>query len=306
MNTTYPKPLLKWVGGKTQLLHTIMPRFPVLFHNYHELFLGGGSVLLAVLYSKQQGTINITGDIYAYDTNISLIGMYKNIQQRPIELYEDALILEKQYYACDNNPDINRNPSNLYEAMQSKENYYYWIRKQYNECVDKQSVISSAMFIFLNKTCFRGLYRVGPNGFNVPFGNYTNPTILDKHHLQEIHELIQSVKFIICDFSVSITNIGKNDFAYLDPPYVPETSKSFVKYTEGGFLSEQHELLFSLLHNSEFSFILSNSNVELVKKHFDNNNKYIYEPVLCKRTINSKKPNSKAEEVIIQYISKPM
>ena len=86
------------------------------------------------------------------------------------------------------------------------------------------------MFIFLNKTCFRGVFRIGPNGFNVPYGHYVNPEIINKEHLFEIHSLIQNVIFQVADFNVSLANIQSNDFIYLDPPYVPEKKNSFVLF----------------------------------------------------------------------------
>ncbi len=156
------------------------------------------------------------------------------------------------------------------------------------------------MFIFLNKTCFRGMFRMGPNGFNVPYGNYKNPEIINKNHLEEIHNLIQNVKFECCDFSCSLINIDDNDFTYLDPPYAPEINTSFVGYTKSGFGLEQHKHLFELIHNltrENKKIMLSNSDVKLVRDNFDE--KYRIIEILCKRTINSKNPNAKAKEVII-------
>jgi DNA adenine methylase len=193
--------------------------------------------------------------------------------------------------------------------------YFYDIRKQYNNlnAVEKKSMKGSAMFIFLNKTCFRGMYREGKNGFNVPYGNYKNPEIINKNHLEEIHHLIQNVKFECCDFSSSLNKIDENDFIYLDPPYAPEISTSFVGYTKSGFTLEQHKNLFELIHklsNENKKIMLSNADVKLVRDYFDdndndndndnnNNNKYRIIEIVCKRTINSKNPNAKANEVII-------
>ena len=159
------------------------------------------------------------------------------------------------------------------------------------------------MLIFLNKTCFRGIFRVGPNGFNVPYGHYSNPEIINKEHLDNIHNLIQNVLFECCDFntSLALANIEQGDFAYLDPPYAPETNTSFVGYTEKGFDIENHKKLFNLIHNltdAKHKIMLSNADVSLVRENFKE--KYSTSTILCKRSINSKNPESKAKEVIIK------
>jgi DNA adenine methylase len=303
------KPILKWVGGKTQIIDKIINNFPKEINNYHEIFLGGGSVLLAFLSYIKNGNIKINGDIYAYDINEPLIYMYKNIQQRHNELFNYLENIISEFNKC-NNEEINRTPQNLEEAMKNKENYYYWIRNTYNKLSndERNDIIGSSMFIFLNKTCFRGIFRIGPNGFNVPYGNYKNPEIINKNHLEEIHHLIQNVKFECCDFSSSLNKIDENDFIYLDPPYAPEISTSFVGYTKSGFTLEQHKNLFELirkLSNENKKIMLSNADVKLVRDYFDDNNnnndnnKYRIIEIVCKRTINSKNPNAKANEVII-------
>jgi len=298
------KPILKWVGGKTQILDKLLPYFPIEMNNYHEIFLGGGSVLFAFLSYVKYDIIKINGNIYAYDLNESLIYIYKNIQSSHNELYDALQKLITELNSCGNG-EINRKPNTIEEAKVAKENYYYWIRSEYNKlsCNDKKTIIGSAMFIFLNKTCFRGIFRVGPNGFNVPYGHYNNPEIINKVHLQEIHELIQNVIFECCDFNTSLNNVDDNDFVYLDPPYAPETSTSFVGYTENGFNADNHNQLFELIHQitqENKKIMLSNSDVTLVRDSFCNNEKYNITSILCKRAINSKNPEAKAKEVIIK------
>ena len=170
------KPILKWVGGKTQIIDKLMNNFPIEINNYHEPFLGGGSVLLTLLSYVKSGMITIHGNIYAYDLNEPLIYIYKNIQTRHNELYDILKNMITEFNECGNG-ELNRNPTNIHEAKLAKENYFYWIRSKYNKlCLtDKNSILGSAIFIFLNKTCFRGVFRVGPNGFNVPYGHYKNP-----------------------------------------------------------------------------------------------------------------------------------
>ena len=298
-----PKPILKWVGGKTQIIDKLIEDFPIEMNNYREVFLGGGSVLLTLLSYAKSGIIKIRGTVYAYDINEQLIYIYKNIQTCHNKLYVILQTIINEFNACENGK-INRMPSNVEEAKIAKENYYYWIRSEYNKLSTgvKNCTLGSAMFIFLNKTCFRGVFRVGPRGFNVPYGHYENPEIINKEHLDEIHSLIQNVKFEYCDFTTSLKHIEPNDFVYLDPPYAPETDTSFVGYTQCGFNIENHISLFKLIHGlTEYGkkIMLSNSDVKLVREHFTNKN-YTTVSILCKRSINSKNPSAKAKEVIIK------
>jgi len=289
------KPLLKWVGGKTQIITQLLSEFPIEMNNYREIFLGGGSVLLALLSYAKNGNIKINGNVYAYDLNEALIHVYKHIQSSPGELYEILQSIIVEFNSC-NEGEINRNPQTLEEAIIARENYYYWSRKKYNE-MDKKSIEGSAMFIFLNKTCFRGVFRVGPKGFNVPYGNNKNPKIIDKEHLYEIHQLIQGVVFECCSFEDSMKMAEPDDFVYLDPPYAPETATSFVGYTLNGFNIKDHNTLFQLIHLAKCKLMLSNADVTLVRENF---REYKTISILCKRSINSKNPESKAKEVIIK------
>ena len=176
------------------------------------------------------------------------------------------------------------------------DNYYYMAIDE------KQDVTRSAMFIFLNKTCFRGVYRIGPNGFNVPYGHYKTTNILDKHTILEISNLINNVHFRCMGFEESIGKIKSGDFAYLDPPYAPENATSFVKYNLAGFGIEQHKKLFSMcekLMSSQINFMMSNSNVKLVTDAFPSD-KYFTEIIECRRAIHSKNPSARANEIIIK------
>ena len=154
--------------------------------------------------------------------------------------------------------------------------------------------------MFLNKTCFRGMYREGPNGFNIPFGHYKKtPTIITKEYLDSISDLIQNVEFIQSDFNNSINNAETGDYVYLDPPYAPENDKSFVGYTKDGFGLEAHKSLFNaitILDQKNIRFAMSNAKVKLVMDHFKD---YKHEDIVARRAINSKKPGSTTTEVII-------
>lgn len=292
------KPFIKWVGGKTQIISQVISLFPNQINNYYEPFLGGGSVLLSLLNNIQNGTITLTGKIYASDINLNLVTLYKNIQSKPDIFIEEVKLLIKEYEAC-SGETINRNASNLEEATSSKESYYFWIRKQFNELSDEErtSIKASAMLLFMNKTGFRGLYREGPNGYNVPFGNYKNPNILDEKHILEISKLIQPVIFTVESFEKSFLNILVGDFIYLDPPYVQHNTTSFVSYNVDGF--DKHTILFKQcqeLKNKNIKFVMSNSDVSFVKESFKNCN---IQPILCKRRINSKNPNAVIHELLI-------
>ena len=297
-----PRPILKWVGGKGQMIDKLIKKLPdKKINNYHELFVGGGSFLIMVLWAKENKYITINGDINVYDLNEALIETYINIKNNKNELFERIKQIEKDFNSCEIEGDIKRKPINKEDAMTSKESYYYWIRKQYNELSDKSTIESSSYFIFLNKTGFRGMYREGPNGYNIPYGNYKNPKILEKDEIDYISKLIKDVNFYNSDFSKSFENVqGENNFIYLDPPYAPENDKSFVGYTKDGFGIEQHELLFNLTKKiSEKNMIMmSNANVKLIRDNLSPDD-YKYEVVSCRRAINSKNPGAKTDEVII-------
>ncbi len=294
------KPFLKWVGGKTQIINTIINEYPTEMENYHDIFLGGGSTLFALLSYVKNDKIKVKNNIYAYDINKDLINVYKNIQSNPLLIWKKIKIYIKEYLECDIEGSVNRKPKNLKEAKSSRESYYYWIRSNYN--ITDDDIIKSSMFIFLNKTGFRGLYRTSSNGYNVPYGHYSNPSIIDKETILNISDLIKDVIFKVKGFEKSILKIEKGDFAYLDPPYAPESSKSFVGYNADGFKIEQHEKLFEMcnqLKKEKIMFMMSNSNTDLVISAF-NKKKYSIETIECRRNINSKKPNSKTMEIIIK------
>jgi DNA adenine methylase len=295
------KPFLKWVGGKTQIIDKILSKIPSEFDNYHEPFLGGGSVLLAILSLQKQNKLVIKNKLFAYDFNLALINVYKHIQTHKEELYKNIACVIKEYDSLSGNLSgnaINRKPDTIDEARTSKESYYYWIRKQYNGC-DKNTIESSALFMFLNKTCFRGMYREGPNGYNVPYGHYKKtPTIITETDLAIISDLIKDVEFIHSDFRDSIKNVKSGDFVYLDPPYAPENRTSFVGYVADGFDIDMHKRLFSDIKNMGhgIKFAMSNANVGLVTETFS---EYAREDLVARRAINAKKPEATTTEVII-------
>lgn len=295
----FQKPFLKWVGGKTQIISDILSTFPLHINNYHEPFLGGGSVLLGVLQLCKERQIHIKGKVYAYDINKHLINVYKQIQTNKDDLYKRVTEFKNIYHNI-KGEYINRKPKNTKESLSSKESYYYWIRHSYNNS-EEYTVETAAMFIFINKTCFRGIYREGPNGYNVPYGHHKKtPEIINKSDIDNIYELIKDVEFISSDFESSFNNIERNDFVYLDPPYFPENKTSFTTYNKDGFDLEKHTSLFDLIKKLECNFVMSNSNTEFVQESFST---YDSRSLKVKRSINSKEPGSVTREIIIQYIN---
>lgn len=296
------KPILKWVGGKSQIIEEVLHLFPKEIKNYYEPFLGGGSVLFGLLSLIQEGKIVLRGKIYASDLNPHLIHLYTNVRQSPDQIIEEVRQIMNEYTAL-TGTTILRKPTSKAEALTSQESYYFWIRIQFNALSneEKASPKASAMLLFLNKTCFRGLYREGPNGFNVPFGHYKNPSILDEGHIRAVAQLLKDVIFIHASFTEAFSKVQDGDFIYLDPPYAPENETSFVGYTGDGFNLEHHTQLFNLcdgLRAKGVRFLMSNADVPLVRNAFPEPT-YTTKTILCRRAIHSKKPDSKTNEVLV-------
>jgi len=299
---TIVTPFLKWVGGKTQIIDDVLHLFPTNMKNYHEPFLGGGSVLLAMISYIKAGKITMTGKAYASDLNVNIINLYKTVQTNPEGLITEARALINVFSPL-KGTTINRKPLTLEEALTSQESYYYWIRAQFNALrgADRETPKAAAMCLFLNKTNFRGVYRDGPNGFNVPFGHYTNPTILYDDHIRQVSVLIRDVVFTPQPFSDSIALAADGDFIYLDPPYAPETDTSFVGYTGDGFGLDHHTMLFKMcgeMKTKNIKILMSNANVKLVRDAFPPAT-FATHIVKARRAINSKNPDATTTEVLI-------
>jgi DNA adenine methylase len=297
---TIVKPFLKWVGGKTQIIGDVIHAFPKSMNNYREPFLGGGSVLLALLSHVRNGTIAVSGKIYASDLNANLINLYKNIQADPEGLIAEVRKLSDEFAECRDEP-ANRKAVTRQEALGSPESYYFWTRAKFNALKERNSLAASAMLLFMNKTCFRGVYREGPNGFNVPFGNYKNPCILDADHIRTVSELVKDVVFTSCAFDASLSQISPGDFVYIDPPYAPKTSTSFVSYTSDGFNLDHHGRLFKLcgeMKAKNVRMVMSNADVQLVRDAFPHP-AYTTKIISCRRAIHSKEPDARTNEVLI-------
>jgi DNA adenine methylase len=228
------------------------------------------------------GEIELTGGVFASDANSGLINLYQHVQSNMSELIPALKELSSGYNQCIN-----------------KDTFYYLIRARFTALQndDRYTASAAAMFLFLNKTCFRGLYREGPKGFNVPFGHYPAPSVFDEGELMAVSDLIQGVEFACQDVQHSLLGVGTDDFIYLDPPYAPETATSFVGYTSNGFSLEDHRTLFARIKNLTLTkFLLSNADVPLVTEAFAGYQKKV---VMARRAINSKKPESRTKEVLI-------
>lgn len=238
------RPFIKWLGGKTGVLPQVLNRIPDEIRTYYEPFVGGGSLLFHLANAKRFHSAVIS------DTNEDLINAYKVIQSNV-----DGLIKE-----------LGRDKY-VYE-----ETAFYEIR---NENVDSLSQVEkAARFIYLNKTCFNGLYRVNKSGlFNAPFGRFTNPTILDAPNLVAVNAALQSVKILQGSYIFTSADAKRGDCVYFDPPYIPLSKTSnFTSYTSNGFDLEEHIKLrnhFRNMASRGVRVVLSNSytpeSIELYK-----------------------------------------
>ena len=243
------KPFIKWAGGKTQLLTQFENILP---HNleeaehftYIEPFVGGGAMLFHML----QKYTNI-GRVIINDINPNLITAYRVIRDTPERLITDLKMLQREF----------RQNSN----EEARKEYFLRIRKSYNEDTHND-VTNTAMFIFLNRTCFNGLYRVNSKGyFNVPFGKYTNPTICDEELLLEDSKILQNVEILCGDYTLIERYVDNNTFIYFDPPYRPlSTTSSFTSYSKENFDDTEQTRLahfFARLSRYGCKMMLSNS-----------------------------------------------
>lgn len=244
------KPFLKWAGGKGQLLHEIEKYYPFVskkITKYAEPFVGGGAVLFDVL-SKFD-----LEEIYISDINKELINSYTIIRDNINSLIKTLSKIQSEYLPMDTD---------------NRKVYYMEKRKKFNELkingVESENVEKAALMIFLNRTCFNGLFRVNRKGeFNVPMGAYKNPIICDEDNLRAISEKLQKVKIVCGDYKESAKFIDKKTFVYFDPPYRPlSDTASFTAYTENLFNDkEQIELanFVNELNKKGAKIVVSNS-----------------------------------------------
>ena len=267
------QPFLKWAGGKTQLLKQYKPYFPITFNNYCEPFVGAGAILF---YLLGNGSLLKSKRVIIIDSNTELINCYLAIKEDVNALIS---ILKSSKYKNDKDT-------------------YYEIREQR----PKDKFARAARLIYLNKTCFSGLYRVNNQGeFNVPFGKHKNPLICDAENLIKASSALSNVDIILGDFEKCIECVKSGDFVYLDPPYQPLSKTSyFTGYTKNPFLiKEQYRLarFYKKLDSLGCKVMLSNSDTKFIRNLY---NKFRIEIVLANRAINCKSNGrGKINELVI-------
>lgn len=269
-NSVSPRPFLKWAGGKSKLITQYIPFFPENFNTYYEPFLGGGAVFFHLLPKAA-----VLSDI-----NPELINVYCCVRDDVESL---IVLLEKHQEKHDRD-------------------YYYWMRSQnYQTSLEK-----AARLIYLNKTCFNGLYRENSQGkFNVPMGKYKKPLICQPDLLRSASRTLQLTQIKVRSFAEVLQNAEKDDFVYFDPPYYPiSTTSNFTAYSRYAFSKvEQIQLkdVFVELSNKGVKVMLSNSNCEFIRELYRS---FTIEEILAARAINSKgNKRGKIKELLVMNYS---
>jgi DNA adenine methylase len=265
------KPIIKWVGGKRQLLEKLISFLPKEYDRYFEPFIGGGALFFALKHKNS----------FISDYNPELTNLYKVIKEKPLELIKD----------------LNKHKND--------EEYYYAIRSldrdiaRYAKLTDVQK---ASRFIYLNKTGYNGLYRVNQKGQNnVPFGRYKNPKWLDEENILACSKLLAHTEIQTGDFEIVKKYVKRGDFVYFDPPYVPlNATSSFTFYTHKGFDNEMQVRLKELcdyLDSIGAYFMLSNSYTEYILELYK---AYEIKTVMANRAVNSKASGrGKIKEVVV-------
>lgn len=282
------RPFLKWAGGKTQLLPVLMeslPPRPEGGYHYAEAFLGGGALFFEL---EKKGWIK---SAVLNDANPELILCYKTIRDSLASVLKQLRKIENSFP----------------ESLELQSDYFYKARKEWNSEICKSVALYPkkliarrvALTIFLNKTCYNGLFRVNSKGeFNTPFGKYKNPKICDEPNLRSVSESLQDVELLCGDYS-RLTNQNKSfDFIYFDPPYRPlSTSSSFTAYNKSGFNDENQKELSNFVKTvskTDIHILLSNSDPKVADpsdEFFD----VLYEGFHIKRILASRMINSKGD-----------
>lgn len=285
MKDKLAKPFLKWAGGKTQLINDIERSLPYEITNnkftYIEPFVGSGAVLFWVLNNFPKLEKAVINDI-----NFDLITTYKVIKAKPQELISILQILQREFHSLENKPE-------------AKKEYYYKKRELYNTRKEEQSR-QAALFIFLNRTCFNGLYRVNKNnGYNVPMGSYKKPTICDSKNILAVSTALQKVEILCGDYEATLKEASPNSFFYFDPPYKPlSNTSSFNSYAKDEFNDEEQIRLrnfCSKLENQGYKWMLSNSDIKGKDPH-DNFFDEIYSEFSISRVKARRNINANSEK----------
>ncbi len=258
------KPFLKWVGGKKKIIPQIKQYIPKSYCQYFEPFIGGGALFFDLEPKKA----------YINDINKILISAYKNIKNHPHEIINKLEDLQKTFYEKNN---------------EERKTYFYEIRDVFNN-TEYDSFLKTSYIIFLNKTCYNGMYRENLKGkFNVPFGRYKNPKILDKKNILAVSKLLQNVTITGYSFEKAVENAKSMDFIYFDPPYHPlSITSNFTSYSNGGFTEKDQIKLrdvFKDLDKRNCLVMLSNSDTEFIREIYE---EFTQKTVSAARSINCK------------------
>ncbi len=279
------KPFLKWAGGKTQLIkeiETVLPSQLIQSEfTYIEPFVGSGAILFWMLRTFPNIKKAVINDI-----NKDLVNTYQVIASTPLELIEILTIFEREFYELEENEE-------------KKKVYFYKKRALYNTRSETLSM-QAALFIFLNRTCFNGLYRVNKkNLFNVPIGRYKKPRICDTSNILAVNEVLQKVEILHGDYQETLKQAEKNTLFYFDPPYKPlNNTSSFTAYAKSNFNDDEQVRLKNFctkLDKLNYHWILSNSDV----KSIDNDNDFfddLYHDFFIKRINAKRNINSNAKK----------
>lgn len=274
------KPIIKWCGGKTQCLSYIKERLPKEYNTYYEPFIGGGAVLLELMPKEA-----VVGD-----TNADLINMYIQVRDDVEDIIAIIDSLDRGHSMCTDETEAKK--------------YYYQIRESFNEHMGDRSSVGdrwhAAEFIYLNKHCFNGLYRVNSKGeFNVPFNGNLFSKSCDPNHLREVSKFLQRVEFKLSDFEETVKDAAEGDLVFFDSPYAPLTPTSFTDYTKEGFSYEDHVRLakvFKELSNRGCYCILTNHDTDLIRDLYKDFN---ITEIEVRRSINRNGSDRRGKELII-------
>ena len=265
------QPFVKWAGGKRQYIKTIMEMAPKSFNDYYEPFVGGG----AVLFSLKHNSSHIN------DINTHLIHSYRTIRDNPDSLMEKL---------------------DEYDSILLNENKYKEMRELYNQHIieEKYDISTAALFIYLNKHAFNGLFRVNKKGlFNVPWNKKEYVASYNKENIVEISKFLQSATITSTDFETAVENAKENDFVFFDSPYAPLNPTSFIAYDKAGFTIEEHERLSNIyksLTKKNVKCMLTNHNTELIRGLYKD---FKIKEINVRRSINSDATKRVGKEVII-------
>ena len=274
MSNSNIEPFVKWAGGKRQLIPQIMDRMPEKYNNYYEPFVGGGAVVFEL--QPEVAVIN--------DLNKALINTYKQIRDVPKNFTEEVRRLDT-------------------EMWEDGKKYYYALREQYNDKLmrSEYDVELAALFVFINKHCFNGLYRVNGRGlFNVPYNNSRRASV-DECVIMSVSKYLQKTTIIDGDFEMACDGAKAGDFVFLDSPYAPLNPTSFESYTKEGFDIESHRRLAGLYEELTARgcyCMLTNHNTDLINELYGNRG-YRMDVVNVRRMINADATNRVGEEIII-------